>query len=104
MTGLFGWFGQDPPEGRVATLQRMLHANRRPLAKPVMHSTRLAVIGERDRQIEIDGVHLAVIGHPRWIDGSQRSADLNALAGALRGGPTAALPRLVGDFALAAWD
>jgi asparagine synthase (glutamine-hydrolysing) len=107
MTGLFGWFGQDPPEGRVATLQRMLHANRRPLAKPVspqMHSTRLAVIGERDRQIEIDGVHLAVIGHPRWIDGSQRSADLNALAGALRGGPTAALSRLVGDFALAAWD
>src|SRR5688572_2457943 len=99
MTGLFGWFGQDPPEGREAALQRMLHANRRPSATPVspqMHSTRFGVIGDRGRQIEVDDVRLALLGHPRWIDGSKRSADLSAWAGGLRDGPMAALSRLVG--------
>ncbi len=63
----------------------------------------MAVTGERSRQIEVDGVHLAIVGHPYWVDGSKRSDDPTALARALRNGPTA-LSGLVGDFALAAWD
>jgi asparagine synthase (glutamine-hydrolysing) len=106
MTGLFGWFGQDPPSGREAALQRMQHADRRPFAAtalPHADSARIAVTGERARQIAVDGVHLVIVGHPHWVDGSKRSDDLNALALALRQGETA-LSRLMGDFALAAWD
>lgn len=106
MTELFGWFGQDPAGGREAALLCMLQADRRPFAAatpPHAHSTRMAVAGERSRQIEVDGLHLAIVGHPCWVDGSKRSVDLIALGRALREDGTA-LSRLVGDFALAAWD
>ncbi|HEU5297036.1 MAG TPA: asparagine synthase-related protein [Burkholderiaceae bacterium] len=63
----------------------------------------MAATGARGRQIEVDGLHLAIVGHPYWVDGATRSTDLHGLAHALRDGADA-LSKLVGDFALAAWD
>jgi asparagine synthase (glutamine-hydrolysing) len=106
MTELFGWLGQDPAEGREAALQRMLRAGRQPFAAPPRrnaHSAPIAVTDERCRQIEVDGVHLAIVGHPHGVYGSQGRIDLHALALALRDGTTA-LAGLMGDFALAVWD
>ena len=107
MTGLFGWFGQDPAIGREAALRRMLQADRQPPADTpaasLAHPARMAATGVRSRQIEVDGVHLAIVGHPHWVDGPTRSPDLHALALALRAGADAA-SRLVGDFAVAMWD
>jgi asparagine synthase (glutamine-hydrolysing) len=105
MTELFGWLGQDPAEGREPALQRMLRASRRPFAPAprTARSAPFAITGERSRQIEVDGIHLAIVGHPHRASGSERNVDLNALARALRDGATP-LSDLMGDFAVAVWD
>ncbi len=66
----------------------------------------LAIFGDvaPPRLYAADGVALAVVGHPRWIDGQSRSENLAALVSALRAQGGDALSRLGGDFSLAAWD
>jgi asparagine synthase (glutamine-hydrolysing) len=108
MRGLCGWFGQVEGDA-VQALRRMLGSGPQPSVDPMSRADAqhgLAIFGDaaRPRLYAADGVALAVVGHPRWIDGQSRSENLAALVAALRAQGSDALSRLGGDFSLAAWD
>jgi asparagine synthase (glutamine-hydrolysing) len=114
MRGLCGWFTEGAADGARAAsgevLQRMLGASPVPVEaveSRAFPGAGLAVFGSvaRPRLVELDGLFLAVAGHPRLLGGGgSRNADLAELARALITRGKEALADIGGDFALAAWD
>ena len=109
MRGLCGWFGDRRDESGSETLRRMVAASHTPAPEPALQTSEraaLAVFGAvaRPRLFEIDGVYLALAGHPRWCESTRRTSEISEVALALRARGKAALASLQGDFSLAMWD
>lgn len=109
MRGLCGWFSTRPGGADEAVLRRMLAAGPEAAAAADLRSTAqagLAVFGgiARPRLIEVDGLQLALAGHPRLVRGAEVSTDPHELARWLRLHGRGGLSSIEGDFALAAWD
>ena len=109
MRGLCGWFSDHPLGLRDDTLRAMLAANQTPIANAELIAgpqSGLAVFGTTARPTLLQSGEfvLTLVGHPRLCDGDRRSSDPHELLHALRKHGRDALPRIGGDFALAAWD
>ena len=108
MRGLCGWFA-DARVDPVAALRAMTSRQRVDASTVESRSpdgAALAVHGsfQRPTLVEHQGLVIAVAGHPRLVQGTQRTADPFQLAESLRVSGADAVRSLGGNFALAAWD
>ena len=109
MRGLCGWFSKGDIVDSKDLLRRMLAAHHGPTPHSEsrqLPSGGLAVFGTiaRPTLTEVDGLLMAIAGHPRFRDARSPVTDLVSLARRLRDTGKEALAAVGGDFALAAWD
>ena len=108
MRGLCGWFASSECGDGNQRLQGMLAARRdfeAGVETKIEARAALAVFGTAaaPRLVEVDGLTLAVAGHPRLREDAGE-ANIERLAHLLGEQGRAALGAIGGDFALAAWD
>lgn len=109
MRGLCGWFSERAATDGDRNLTRMLDSAHPRVADALVvraAGAALAAFGSVARPVvhEADDFVLVLAGHPRLRRGSERTAQPQLIAQALRTRGRAALAELGGDFALAAWD
>ena len=107
MKGLCGWFSDQGVDDARQVLERMLRASAAVAPEDrIMEGAALALFGSvaRPALVEVDGLVLAVLGHPHLRGNTSSGANAETIARELRVDHRKALANIGGDFALAAWD
>src|SRR5262249_49653239 len=110
MRGLCGWFSSRGEDNADATLRQMLSGHPEPVMEArtqvVGPTTGLAVFGTvaRPQLVDMDGIVLAIAGHPRVRSENPAGDALQSLARLIGERGSAAFASIGGDFAIAAWD
>jgi asparagine synthase (glutamine-hydrolysing) len=108
MRGLCGWFSTAPIADGASLLRGMLDAGgAESAALDAQAHAGVAAFGAvaRPTITHVDGVMLALAGHPRWRGADDTgTADPQRLARAIKARGRDALAEIGGDFALVAWD